>query len=52
MAASLMMFLVFIAVTLGITYWASRRSEERARILPRVDRSKAGRTAWPWRATI
>ncbi len=26
MAASLMMFLVFIAVTLGITYWASRRS--------------------------
>lgn len=26
MSASLLMFLVFIAVTLGITYWASKRS--------------------------
>jgi Na+(H+)/acetate symporter ActP len=26
MSASLIMFLVFIAITLGITYWASKRS--------------------------
>ena len=35
MSTPLLMFLVFIAITLGITYWAARRSVGRQRLLRR-----------------
>ncbi len=44
MSAPLVMFLIFIAITLGITYWASRRSAGATAFFAADARSKAGRT--------
>ena len=48
MNATLMLFLAFIVVTLGITYWASRRSGSALHLISRrTAKSRHGRTASP-----
>ena len=52
MSAPLIMFLIFIAITLAITYWASKRSSGVQRLFCRQPPdSQPGRTALPLPAT-
>ena len=52
MNISLVMFLVFIAITLGITYWASKRSAGASAYFAAMPfcQPLICRTASPWRA--
>ena len=45
------MFFVFVLGTLGITYWAARRTNSRASSTPRAAASPASRTGWRSPAT-
>ncbi len=44
--AAIVMFVVFVAFTLYITYWASKRTRLRRTIIRQVARSPASRTVW------
>jgi hypothetical protein len=49
--AAIIMFLIFVAATLGITYWAARRTKSAADSMPQAAVSPAFRTASPSPAT-
>ncbi len=51
MTTALVMFVVFIAITLGITYWASKRSAGASAYFAAGRQITAGRTALPSLAT-
>jgi len=51
MSTSLLMFLIFIAITLVITYWAARRSSSSSAYFAAGRQIKGGKTASQWRET-
>lgn len=49
--SAIAMFVAFVAFTLGITYWASKRNKSAADYYAAGGRSPASRTAWRLPAT-
>ena len=50
-AIAIAFFLVFIAVTLGITFWASRRTKQRSTFTLQGAPSAPAKTGLPWPVT-
>ncbi len=49
---AIIMFLIFVVFTLGITYWASKRVRSRSDYTPQAAISQASRTGWRLPVTI
>ncbi len=49
--SAIVMFMIFVGLTMGITYWAASRTSRLPISIPLAAGSPASRTAWPLRAT-